>query len=274
MLQSIGIRAHDFGKMSSDKLARVTKENGLGSVQLALAKAIEGIENPDQDLSEDQVLRIGKSFEDYEVLISVLGCYLNYAGLDAGLRRGNLSVFKKHVDYLPLLKGKVVGTETGSLNDDYSWHPDNHTDRAYLTFAKSLEEILTYAQDKKVMVAVEPVYNHIIYSNKVLKRLIDDMQSDYLDIILDPVNLLHMGNHDQVYDVMEEAFDLYGDRIHTLHVKDYNTKNKRINEIPHGHGLMDYKKMMDFVHKSKEPIDVLLENADVNALDQVIGSLR
>lgn len=44
----LGIRAHDLGRYSADELARRVRAEGLDHVQLALGKAIDGV---DQTLS-------------------------------------------------------------------------------------------------------------------------------------------------------------------------------------------------------------------------------
>ena len=266
MIKSLGIRAHDYGKMTSKDLSQAVRRDGLGSVQLAVAKAIEGIDDIADILSDHRVKAIGKDFAEAEVAIAVLGCYLNYAHPDKDIRRKNLDVFKAHIAYAPHLKARVVGTETGSLLPDYSYTPENHTEASYKIFADSLYELLDVAEQTKVNLAVEGVWDHIICSNERMDRLIKDMKSDRLKVILDPVNLLNVNNYKNHDDIVRQSFDLFGDRIQIIHAKDYRVEGKDILEISHGTGIYEYGFLTEMIEEAPEPIDILLENADVSNL--------
>ncbi len=270
MIKSMGIRAHDYGKMSSYDLANAIKKDGMASAQLALNKAILGIETINDELTSDQLIKIGQDFETAKVDIAVLGCYLNYAHPDQSIREKNISVFKKHIAYAKPLKARVVGTETGSLNPDYSYNRDNHSKEAYDTFARSLYELLEVAEEAEVNLAIEGVWDHIIYDNKRMLELIKDMKSDRLKVILDPVNLLNSHNYKEHDDIVKASFDLFGDRIQIIHAKDYQVKGKEILEVSHGSGLYDYKLLTQIANQAPEAIDILLENGDVSNISNIL----
>jgi len=81
----IGVRAHDFGRKDEKELAKVIKDAGFSCVQLALTKAIEGI-NSFEDITEKRVYNIRNEFEKNSVEISVLGCYIEPSILDTDQR--------------------------------------------------------------------------------------------------------------------------------------------------------------------------------------------
>ncbi|MEY4244076.1 MAG: hypothetical protein RLZZ245_1661, partial [Verrucomicrobiota bacterium] len=72
----LGIRAHDLGRFSAVELARRVRAEGMDCVQLALGKAIEGMEMQVETLNAEMASEIRAAFDNYEVRIEVLGCYI------------------------------------------------------------------------------------------------------------------------------------------------------------------------------------------------------
>ena len=58
----IGVRAHDYGKMEIEDLARVLHEEGYDAAQLALPKAFTGIGSY-EDITPAHLERIRRAFE-------------------------------------------------------------------------------------------------------------------------------------------------------------------------------------------------------------------
>lgn len=269
MFKTLGIRAHDYGKLNSRTLSCSIMNDGFGSAQLALNKAIAGIESIADVMPDELLEHIEQDFKRSGVVISVLGCYLNYAHPDRTVRQNNIGVFKSHIQYAKKLNAKLVGTETGSMMPDYSYTPYNHSDEAYRVFAKSLAELLRTAEDHGVDIAVEGVWNHIIFSNEQMETLIKDMASKRLKVILDPVNLLNINNYRECNDLTSQAFDLFGDRIQVVHIKDFQPDGERILEVSHGDGINSFDHLLGVIDQSECDVDVLLENADVTNIENI-----
>lgn len=269
MIKTLGIRAHDFGKMESSLLAKIVIENKLNSVQLALNKAIKGIDEIEGAISSDNLDKIAKDFKENKVDISVLGCYLNYAHPNVNVRNKNVNICLNHLEYAKRLGARVVGTETGSVLEAYTYHPNNHTKESYETFRNSLEKVVTKAEDLDVQVAIEGVAAHIIHDNQTMKRLLDEIKSNHLKVILDPVNLLTSENYLKQEDVVKEAFDLFGDVIQIIHAKDFRYEQGKFIEISHGTGSFNYDVLIEMIAQSKQKIDILLENPNINKLDEI-----
>ncbi|QUI24624.1 TIM barrel protein [Vallitalea pronyensis] len=270
MIHSIGIRASDFGKLESDQLAKIVRKNNLNSVQLPLHKAIKGIDSISDYIAKETLQMIANHFKRECVSIAVLGCYLNYAHPNKRIREQHLETFKNHIAYANDLDARVIGTETGSVLADYAFHPDNHTKEAYLVFARSLEALLIEAQEKEVTIAIEGVADHIIHSNKKMKQIIKDMQSKYVKVILDPVNLLTSDNYLMQESVLKEAFDLFGDDVLIVHSKDFRVQENKIIETYHGTGDYNFSYLVEAVSSSSQSIDILLENTNVKDLENIL----
>ena len=70
-----------------------------------------------------------------------------------------------------------------------------------------------------VRVAVETVSVHPICSPEKTWRLLDDVGSANLDVILDPVNLMHTEDDPNVNEYVKQTLRLYGDRVIAVHWK-------------------------------------------------------
>ena len=76
-MMRIGVRAHDFGKLPAEELAARISARGLSCVQLALSKAIAGIDLKPGELNPGMAFHIGQAFHRHGLQIAVLGCYIN-----------------------------------------------------------------------------------------------------------------------------------------------------------------------------------------------------
>lgn len=270
MISTIGNRAHDFGKCSPNVLATRINDKNLTSIQLALNKAIIDIDTL-ENISVDQLKYIKSEMDAKDIKISVLGCYLNYGYPDDRIREDNISMFKKHIDYAKILGARVVGTETGSYTSDFKFHPWNHTEEAYALIKKSFTDIATYAEEKGVDIAIEPVAHHTINTLKKLRRLIDDIGSKRIKVIFDPVNLLTPKNHHEQLSIMDEAFSLFAEELIIIHAKGYKCQDDKILEVPPCEGDLDYDYLRKLIQASEQSIDILIENVKPEALKSTIS---
>jgi hypothetical protein len=111
----------------------------------------------------------------------------------------------------------MVGTETGAPNAAYKLDANTHTREALDTFLHNLEPVVACAEQYGVTMAIEPVWNHIVYDADRALEVIRGMESPSLRIIFDPVNLLCMENADDRERVFGDAMDKLCDYIAFLH---------------------------------------------------------
>ena len=71
----IGLRAHDYGKLPVEELFRRITEDGFHHIQLAIPKAVEGVNRLD-DVTEEVLAEIKTAMDKYEMHSSVFGCYV------------------------------------------------------------------------------------------------------------------------------------------------------------------------------------------------------
>ena len=117
------------------------------------------------------------------------------------------------------------------------------------------------AEQFGVMMAIEPVYKHIVSTPRRARRVLDAIGSPNLGIIFDPVNLLHPDNLDRRDEIVAEAIELLGEETLTIHLKDYRIdENGQMISIAAGTGEMDYSAVLRFAKARKPFIQMTLEN--------------
>jgi L-ribulose-5-phosphate 3-epimerase len=255
-----GARAHDFGKGTPAELAARIGGRGFSSIQLALAKALPGFQAAPGKLSPGFAAHVREAFYQQGIDIAILGCYINMVHPDPANRRQLLRYFQEHLRFARDFGCGLVGTETGSCNADYSFHPQNQSEGAFRAFLDSLEPLVETAERFGVLVGIEPVERHVISTPARLKRVLDAIQSPNLQVIFDPVNLLSPANYHLQDTIIKESFDLFGDDMVLIHAKDFVISDGQKQIVPAGQGLLNYRLVVDELNARKPYIDIMLED--------------
>lgn len=257
----LGIRAHDLGRFSAVELARRVRAEGMDCVQLALGKAIEGMEMQVGTLNAEMASEIRAAFDKYEVRIEVLGCYINPIHPDLASRAILLDLFKEHLRHARDFGCQIVALESGSLNADQSFNSGNSAESAYQELLASIKDLVFEAERFGVVVGIEAVTSHVLSTPEKTLRLLDDVGSSHLQVIFDPVNLLSFENYRQQREIIGSAFELFGDRIAVIHAKDFSVSRGEIVAAGVGGGILDYSFLLRQIADWKLGIAVLLEGA-------------
>ena len=111
-----------------------------------------------------------------------------------------------------------------------------------------------------VVIAIEPVWKHIVCNPKRARAVLDAINSPNLQIILDPVNLLDISNYQDQVAIVEEAIELLGEDVAMVHIKDYRVEDGKLISVGAGLGQMDYTALMKFMKTRKPYIHATLED--------------
>lgn len=271
---NLGVRAHDFGKLPADELARQIAPHGLTCVQLAPVKAISGFDDDTNGIPAAFANEVRDAFRRHNIRISVLGCYINLGERDPAVRRPQLERFKHHLRAARDFGCDIVGTETGSLNSDFSRHPDNAGEEAFGLVLEGVCELVREAEACGVNVCIEAVERYVINSPERLRRLIDEVNSPNLRVIYDPVNFLWSTNYAHEADILDAAHRLLGKHIRILHAKDYTITAGNFLEVPAGQGRLDYGRVLRWLKAQPHAIDILLENTNPASIAQAIAFVK
>jgi len=263
MLQ-IGLRAHDYGQnIKPEELADILAKYKPASIQLALRKVFSSAPKIGA-LSSGYARRIKRIFEERNIGIAVLGCYINPIHPDANVREIHLRNFEEHLRFAHDFGCSIVGTETGSCNGDCSFHPDTEKEVSFNLFCRSLERLISTAEKCGSIVAIEAVADqHTISSIEKMGRILRKFSSPALKVIYDPVNLIpDSGLNESQEEFFMRAFNVFGDDIVAIHAKDFRMEgNKKSGALCTGTGDLDYPALLKIIMERKPYIDILLENS-------------
>ena len=262
----LGIRLHDVNaalpetEQTLEARARKAREEGFCCVHLALSKCIKGVTFDDAALTEGLAAHVRRVFHREELDVAVLGCYLNLAHPDP---KKVLEFQSRYYGSLRLASQAgigMVGTETGAPNAAYKLDANTHSPEALRTFIWNLEPVVECAEKYGAILAIEPVFNHIVFDADKALAVIRAIRSPNLRIIFDPVNLLAPENLDRREHVLGDAMEKLCDHIAMVHLKDYRLEGGKLVSIAAGTGEMDYTEIMRFLKARKPYIQASLEN--------------
>ncbi len=262
----LGIRLHDVNTKEAPALqtleerAKKAREEGFSCVHLALAKCISGVTFDDAALTEGLGAYVRRVFRQQELDVAVLGCYLNLAHPDENKLRAFQSRYYGSMRVAAVAGIGMVGTETGAPNAEYKLDANTHGQEALRTFMRNLEPVVACAEHYGVTMAIEPVWNHIVYNADRALEVIRGIGSRNLRIIFDPVNLLGTENVDAREKVIGEAMEKLCDHIAMVHIKDFVREGDKLVSVAAGTGEMDYSAILRFLKARKPYIQATLEN--------------
>lgn len=274
MAVSIGVRAHDFGLMKAEALARRVAEHGLSCVQLAPAKALLGVSTAPGSITREQAGAIRAAFASEGVRIAVLGCYVNLVHPDVGERE---CLIERFIEYVHLARDfgcGIVATETASLNADWSWHPGNASEEAFRLALSSIRALVREAEFQDIVVAIEGVSSHVMSTPQRLRAMLDIIASPHLRILFDPVNLLTAENARDHRRIIDESFRLLGSDMVAIHAKDYVVDNGVLRSVTAGRGDLDYEFLMHRIAEHTPGLDVILEDTTPDTIGRSIDHVR
>lgn len=111
-----------------------------------------------------------------------------------------------------------TGTRDGE--DQWRHHPENASPEAWRDLLASFERAVLIAEEHAILLGVEPELGNVVSSAAAAHRLIGEMGSTAIRIVLDPANLAERAESGERRRIVEEAVGLLGGHIAMAHAKD------------------------------------------------------
>lgn len=253
----VGLLAHLVGQLPYKELAAKVSSYGIHHVQLALWKAISGYDFTKPGcLSPGLAASIGEAFDKQGVNISVLGCYLHMFDREVEQRHVNKERFKELLRNARDFGCSIVAAETGG-----SWHGE-YSDEEWRILRGTVEELAEEAEKHGVYVGLEAAGGHLVDTPSLLKRMLDEVPSAHIGVVMDPGNLMTSANFAKQDEVMKEAFRLLGNRVVAGHAKDrYLSADGKLLVSTAGTGEMNYKLYRQLIEQYCPNIPLIMEEA-------------
>lgn len=235
------IRAHDLGVKGTDAILSRLDALKLDGVQMVCYKAYDDIAYLPGAITRERAEKIGAAFAAHGKCIPMIGAYFNPVHSDREKEKRCFDVFCDYLRHAKAMGCDVVGSETGSFNDDkWTYHPQNRTPQALQTVIATFSELCDVAADHAATVAMEGAAGHVCWNVQTLERAQRSMGRKNLRVVFDLYNYLDAENQADHLRILDEGLDTFGDRILLFHMKDCLFENgKPPKQVPFGTGDMD-----------------------------------
>lgn len=256
----VAFRTHDLGARGLGPAVAKLKECGIGAVQLVAYKFLDEISYRPGALNEENAAAVGRAFREAGVDVSLVGAYFNPVHSNKQKVADCKAIFKDYLKYCKLLGVNVVGSETGSFNDDkWTYHPLNRTEEALETVVRTFKELAVYAKSVGAFVGMEGAAGHVCYDVATLKRAVDAVGEDNIKIIFDIYNYLDMSNYRNYLQILDEGLKTFAGKIVVFHIKDCIVADGKLKQVAPGKGMFDFDQILSKIKAYDQNAVLVLE---------------
>ncbi|TPN43950.1 sugar phosphate isomerase/epimerase [Mesorhizobium sp. B1-1-4] len=237
----LGVFAKTFAGTEPAVVLEAVRQAGYETTQFNLACA--GLPSMPDAVPDAAISAIRAAARSTGVSLAALSGTYNMAHPDKAVRDDGLRRLAVVIDTAAALDIPLVTLCTGSRNaaDQWAYHPDNATPAAWSDMATEMEKALALAEGAGVDLGIEPEQANIVTSAKDATRLIADMGSKHLKIVLDPANLFEHATPEEARAIVAAAIDEAAGHIAMAHAKDRHGDGRFATT---GEGIVDFP---DFV---------------------------
>jgi sugar phosphate isomerase/epimerase len=256
----VAFRTHDLGVKGLDAAVTKLKECDIDAIQLVAYKFMDEVKYRPDGLNLSLAETIGKTLKDNGVTIGLIGAYFNPVHSNKQKVADCKQVFKDYLKYAKVLGCNVVGSETGSFNDDkWTYNPLNRTEDALNTVIETFTELADYAKEQGVYIGMEGAAGHVCYDVQTLDRAVKAINRDNVKIIFDIYNYLDMSNYSSYLDILDQGLKTFAGKIVVFHLKDFVIEDGKIKQVAPGKGLFDYDKILSKIKAYDKDAILVLE---------------
>jgi len=188
--------------------------------------------------------------------------YCNILHPDESVRQKNLAHLSHCIEFSDRVGCRVVGTISGSCSpigveyiDNYNVHPDNWTLETWKLLVSGLRQVFKDTAGMKSAIGMEAQITTNIDGPLAHRRLIDDVGSERMKVILDPINMISLHNYFHTTELINGCFDLLGEDIFVCHGKDTyilpHSQTVHVQEVCTGRGIFDFESYLVLLSRMK-----------------------
>jgi len=190
-------------------------------------------------LSSETIVAIREASIETGVSLCALSGTYNMAHPDKLVRDTGLRQLHTVIETAAALGIPLVTLCTGTRNADDQWahHPDNGDPSAWADMAAGMSGALDLAEHYGVDLGIEPEQANVVTSATDAMRLIGEMGSKRLRIVLDPANLFEQADRSQADAIVAKAIETTAGHIAMAHAKDRHADGRFAAA---GQGVVDF----------------------------------
>ncbi len=271
----IAFRTHDLGVRGLDGAVKKAKDCGISAVQLVPYKFMDEIPYEAGALNEENTKALGDALKKAEIEVPLIGAYFNPVHSDKEKVVKCKRVFKEYLKYSQNLGCNIVGSETGSFNDDkWTYNPMNRTEDALWDVVETFKELTSYAKTVGAYVGIEGAAGHVCWNVETLKRAIDEINADNIKVIFDLYNYLDATNYKKYLEILDEGLKTFAGKIVVFHIKDCVFKDGQLKQVAPGKGMFDFDKILAKIKAYDKHATLVLEGTTGEDIEPCIQFIR
>jgi sugar phosphate isomerase/epimerase len=235
----VGIFAKTFASANLEAALDAVRAHGLDCVQFNLACA--GLPTLPDALESTVAQAVRQAMLARSIEMAAISGTFNMCHPEPRDREANLGRLRVLAAACGQLGTQVITLCTGTRDPRDMWcrHPDNDGREAWRDMANTVAKALQIAEDCDVTLAFEPEVSNVVDSARKGRRLLDEMRSPRLKVVMDPANLFHEGELARMPAIFAEAFELLAGDMILAHAKDLSHDGDAGHQAA-GTGVLDY----------------------------------
>ncbi len=272
-LPAIGILTNTFQQNSLAGVLDAIAGHGLRQVQFDLGCA--GLPSMPDAIEATTARAITADMARRNIHMSAVSGTFNMIHPDVNAREAGLRQLEVLAGACSHLNTSLITLCTGTRNTQSMWrrHPDNDTPEAWRDLLASMKRAAAIAERHDMTMAFEPEVNNTVDSAQKARRLIDEVGSPRIKVVMDGANVFHAGELPKMQDILREAFDLLGSDIALAHAKDLDHDGDA-GHLPAGHGKLDYPLYLSLLKQSHYAGPIILHGLSEDQIDGCVAFLQ
>jgi sugar phosphate isomerase/epimerase len=220
----IGIFAKTFARSSPEGVFDALVSYGLGETQFNMSVA--GLSSLPEEIAPALADRVRAAAAGRQIALVAVSGTFNMIHPDIEVRRDGLRRLGVLAGACDRLGTSTITLCTGTRDPEDMWrhHPDNARPEAWRDLLATMQEAIETAEEHGVTMAFEPEVANVVDSAEKGRRLLDEMRSPRLKVVMDAANLFDARDParrlSRSEEILDEAFELLGGDLLLAHAKD------------------------------------------------------
>jgi len=218
--------------------------------------------NPDWAATEKTVGTLEKN----GIAIGAIHGYFNPIDPNLQRRKRGEARMEFFLTHWKRLGCPIVSTETGTFNAKSEWleTPENDTEQGYQKCRAALERWARLAERTGATLTLEVYWRNVIGSIDRTERLLSEINSPALKLVMDPANYFRQEDLPQMKSMLEEMFRRLGPHIAVAHAKDVKGAPNGPEHPAAGLGELDYPLYLRLLAELDRPLDLIFEHVAID----------
>jgi len=215
----LGIFAKTFPRPTLEETLDAVVAHGLTHIQFNMSCA--GLPTLPERIDEELCRRIAQALRERGLTMAAISGTFNMCDPDASRLQDNVHRLDVLAAACRWLDTRIITLCTGTLDpeDLWKWHPENVRRSTWELLIQTMRAAVQIADRREVTLAFEPEINNVVNSVCKAKKLVDEIDSPWLKVVIDPTNLFRPGDMSRLDEILHEVFDWLGPDIVLAHAK-------------------------------------------------------